>query len=286
MVHYTCPRCGFVTEKASTYTNHTRRKRICKMLKDDVIPTTDNVIRGTAAQAAVVQNIVTNTTNNNTNTNTNTINIININIDSSTPRRRFPTQDLSHLTADQIHAILDTVTSAGFDEAIQGMIGTMYCDPTRPHNMNVIMEQMPSSAPSRAVDGPPSDTASEPRVVTKVYGMDRRAPTQWKEFDTVEALRIMLEEHAEAIRNFPDDLESVGGESVPQAVVDAVDEGYDAGVYKDNRMLHDTLTDKMTTSLRHIRELLRPYSDLLENAPKLSADDCPRPRPGRRRVAG
>jgi hypothetical protein len=169
------------------------------------------------------------------------------------PRRRFPTQDLSHLTAEQIRAILDTVTTAGFDEAIRSMIGTLYCDPMRPHNMNVIMEEKTCSA-------------SEPRVVTKVYGMDRRAPTRWEEFDTVEALRIMLEEHADAIRNFPDDLELEGGERVPRAVVDAVDDGYDAGAFKDSQRLHDALKAKMTTSLRRIRELLKPYSDLLADA--------------------
>ena len=46
----TCPRCGYITDHMRSYSTHILRKKMCKPLRSNVIPTTENVVRVTFAQ--------------------------------------------------------------------------------------------------------------------------------------------------------------------------------------------------------------------------------------------
>jgi hypothetical protein len=259
MVEYECARCGFCTHKASTYNNHTMRMRICKARDpsvDGIKPTTENVIRrarvapAVAADPSPLQDSISLTVNNG---------VVNINIMAAPSDRsllRFPRQDLSHLTSEQKRGILDTVRKAGFDEAVSAMLGTLYCNLKQPHNMNVVMEEGHAAEPEQ----------TDPVTVTRVFGMHKRAPASWDTCDTVEALRLMLEEHGDAIRSFPEELNEVrGGTMVSNSIVEAVDKAYDAGDFAKNPELEKKLAEKMkdVRNIKNLLHALQPFNHLL-----------------------
>jgi hypothetical protein len=273
---YECARCGFSTCRLSTYTDHTKRIRICRPVKSDVIPSRDNIIvrsgtdvnrfeapttggggggGGGAAAAAAPSHV---TYNNNT---TNIMISVNTG-DMRMKMKRFPSQDTSHLSPEQKRAILDTVNVAGFTNAVKSMLGTLYCNPLQPYNMNVIIEEQ--QTPVQEGD----DTTDPVATKTMVFGADRNAPRKWVQYDTTAALELMLDEHADIIWNLPDDPDVYG--TVPKRLVDKIDSSHDAKEHTTSKELITELSNKVQNNVRCIREKqqhLREQQMYLEHWP-------------------
>jgi hypothetical protein len=163
------------------------------------------------------------------------------------PMKHFPIQDLTHLTSEFKKSIVDTCSREGFKEAVRQMLGSMYVNPDQPHNMNVIISE-----------GGGNTEHATTTTTTHVF-RDR----QWRLHDTGEAIAEMLEEHGEAIRNFPDEIS--GNVDIPQETIDEIDRAYDASEHLGNSDMEASLLNLACERVRMFeRDVLGKYRNVLE----------------------
>ena len=164
---------------------------------------------------------------------------------------------MSHLSADFKRSVVEICIREGFREGVRKMLGTMYTNHEQPHNKNVIM----------AVSAANDEEAGPEKATTHVY-RDR----QWRRHDTRDAIAEMLEEHGEAIRNFPDELD---GDEVPQEKVDAIDRAYDASEHlAGDAGLETTLMGLAGEQLRVFkRDVIDRYRTVLEGIAVAHAEE-------------
>ena len=219
---YECPRCGRVSDRVSTYQSHMRRMKMCAAVKRDVVPDMLNVIVHRLEALVPPPSTTTTTTTNNTNNTNNNTNITNNNnniniqvfapppLSSGKPIKRFPHQDLVHVSDDFKRAMVDMASKAdGFVQAVQRMFQVTYFNPMQPHNMNIII--------SNGNDH-----------VAHVAGRNET----WNVMAADEAIKEMLDTQGDSIRNFPDEPGLEG--TIPLAHVRTIDDAYIDGSFKDD----------------------------------------------------
>jgi hypothetical protein len=244
---YACVRCGFCSPRLSSYKAHLARKKLCSPVLSEELPSLSNmrkVPKGGAPNTAehvptpaAPATTIYNTTNN----------IVILSVPSSSLRdMHFPRQDLSHLSDQFKRRVVDIAKSAGFEAAVQAMFEETYFNVAHPHNMNVLME---------------NTTSDDGSTTTHVRHRDR----VWRRHRTDDAVRQMLEEQGDAIRNFPDEL--CPTHSVPEDVVKTIDDAYESGDYLDDPQLFGALEQHGLCA----RALLDRYSSVMGKLAEIQA---------------
>ena len=232
---YKCPRCGHISKQIGHYRSHISKKRMCAPDLADVLPTADNV--------HVVQ-ANDNTINNNTINTGNTVNNINISIMPSTslPQHKklmhFPFQNLDHVSPDFKRYVVDLASKAdGFVQAVQKMFEVTYFDQSQPHNMNIII----------------SDANTD---VAHVF----ERGDKWKAMHADAAIKEMLDNQGDAIRNFPDEPGLDG--TIPPSRVHAIDTKYDDASFVQDPGLITAVKNMAIESNGHMSSVLGPFHQL------------------------
>ena len=207
-VLYICPCCDFETNRKTNISTHFARKRPCKIsptgidLTDEIKALVMSSLYSKSVAVIGNNNTVTNTTNNViTNNVTNNINVV----ISPSCYKHFPRQDLSHLTQDFKRNVVETAFSSGMDAAIRQMFDVTYFNPAEMHNRNIIMDSI------------------------ETHVLDRSRA--WKKVDTEDAVKRMLEEQGDAIRNFPDEDDLCG--EIDQECIDFIEREFQSDAHLD-----------------------------------------------------
>ena len=139
---YYCPRCGYGTDRMSSYKTHIQRKKSCSAVLSDVMPTLENVsnnmnhVSNTATHATVNNapiegdhNRVTNTVHV---TNNNNVTIV---LNNSATPRPIDNEDLSYISPD-MWATLGRLAGKDPETAVKVLVHLVNFNPMQPQNMN------------------------------------------------------------------------------------------------------------------------------------------------------
>lgn len=213
---YSCPRCGYSTDRINNYAQHVARARTCKAILRDVVPTLENVVRSDAGQLVPVfgdqaQNLslpITGDNNhvdvtaNNNNIQNNTQNIHNNN-NFNMPVLPLGQEDKSHVTARQWQYLMEQCTSDA-DGAMRLLANMVHFNPAKPNNMNVFFPQLGHEA--------------------AYFGGD---PPKWRWEDKNNAAERLLDQNADALKEYAHDANPALCQRAIEEIENAVEEALD-----------------------------------------------------------
>ena len=122
----------------------------------------------------------------------------------------------------------------------------LYFDMDHPHNVNIIMTLSPDGT-----------------TMIKVWNRHRKT---FVDYDICLAVDEMLEEHGQAIRNFPDEVQP----APPRAVIKQIEFEYQRQNHKSAnlvRMMNDLAKAKLNENYKQLENSLK-YLDILDNMQK------------------